>query len=327
MKIAVVGATGLVGTKMIEVLQERNFPVTEFIPVASSKSAGKRIEFAGKEWTVKSPEEAIAMKPHIALFSAGSDISGEWAPKFAAAGCRVVDNSSRWRMEPLIKLIVPEINGDTITKEDMIIANPNCSTIQMVVALNLLHHRYKLKRVVVSTYQSVTGSGIKGINQLRSERGGQLIDGGDKAYGFPIDMNLIPQIDLFTENGYTKEEMKMVNETRKIFSDNTIAISATTVRVPVEGGHSESVNAEFHEEFLLEDIFAILRKTPGAIFIENSNNPPYPMPIYAYGKDDVFVGRVREDISCKKAVNMWVVADNLRKGAATNAVQIAELLS
>lgn len=327
MKIAVVGATGLVGTKMTEVLQERNFPVTEFIPVASSKSAGKKIKFEGKEWAVKTLAEAIAMKPHIALFSAGSDISGEWAPKFAAIGCRVVDNSSRWRMDPSIKLIVPEINGETLTKEDMIIANPNCSTIQMVVALNLLHQRYKLKRIVVSTYQSVTGSGIKGINQLREERGERVNRSGDKAYAHPIDMNLIPQIDLFTGNGYTKEEMKMVNETRKIFADNTIAISATTVRVPVEGGHSESVNAEFHEEFLIEDIFAILRKTPGAIFMDNSNNPPYPMPIYAYGKDEVFVGRVREDLSCKKAVNMWVVADNLRKGAATNAVQIAELLS
>ncbi len=326
MRIAVVGATGLVGTKMREVLQEQNFPVTEFIPVASSKSAGKKIEYAGKEWTVKTPEEAIAMKPQIALFSAGSDISGEWAPKFAAAGCRVVDNSSRWRMDPSVKLIVPEINGDTLTKEDMIIANPNCSTIQMVVALNLLHREYKLKRVVVSTYQSVTGSGVKGINQLRSERGERVTDGGDRAYAYPIDMNLIPQIDLFTENGYTKEEMKMVNETRKIFADNTIAISATTVRVPVEGGHSESVNAEFEREFTMEDIFAILRKTPGTIFIENSDNPPYPMPLYAYGKDEVFVGRVREDISCKMALNMWVVADNLRKGAATNAVQIAQLL-
>ncbi len=326
MKIAVVGATGLVGTKMREVLQEQNFPVTEFIPVASSKSAGKKIEYAGKEWTVKTPEEAIAMKPQIALFSAGSDISGEWAPKFAAAGCRVVDNSSRWRMDPSVKLIVPEINGDTLTKEDMIIANPNCSTIQMVVALNLLHREYKLKRVIVSTYQSVTGSGVKGINQLREERGVRVIGGGDKAYAHPIDMNLIPQIDLFTENGYTKEEMKMVNETRKIFADNTIAISATTVRVPVEGGHSESVNAEFEREFTMEDIFAILRKTPGTIFIESSDNPPYPMPLYAYGKDEVFVGRVREDLSCKMALNMWVVADNLRKGAATNAVQIAQLL-
>jgi len=215
MKIAVVGATGLVGTKMIEVLQERNFPVTEFIPVASSKSAGKKIKFAGKEWIVKTPEEAVEMRPDIALFSAGSDISGEWAPKFAAVGCRVVDNSSRWRMDPKVKLIVPEINGDTITKEDMIIANPNCSTIQMVVALNLLHRKYKLKRVVVSTYQSVTGSGIKGINQLRSERGEPVTGAADRAYAHPIDMNLIPQIDLFTENGYTKEEMKMVNETRK----------------------------------------------------------------------------------------------------------------
>ncbi|MDP3452188.1 MAG: aspartate-semialdehyde dehydrogenase [Bacteroidales bacterium] len=343
MKIAVVGATGLVGTKMTEVLRERNFPVTEFIPVASAKSAGKTILFGGKEWIIKTPEEAVAMKPDIALFSAGSDASGEWAPIFAAAGCRVVDNSSRWRMDPNVKLIVPEVNGDTLTKMDMIIANPNCSTIQMVVALNLLHKELRIKRIVVSTYQSVTGSGVKGINQLQDERrewaamnlssefeaaapGNRVSGGRDKAYAYPIDMNLIPQIDLFTQNGYTKEEMKMVNETRKIFGDDNIAVSATTVRVPVEGGHSESVNAEFEREFTMEDIFAILRKTPGTIFIDNSDNPPYPMPLYAYGKDEVFVGRVREDLSCKKAVNMWIVADNLRKGAASNAVQIAQLL-
>ncbi len=336
MRIAVVGATGLVGTKMTEVLRERNFPVTEFIPVASSKSAGKKIQFGGKEWTVKTAEEAIAMKPHIALFSAGASASGEWAPKFAAAGCRVVDNSSRWRMDPAIKLIVPEINGDTLTSADMIIANPNCSTIQMVVALNLLHREYKLKRIVVSTYQSVTGSGIKGINQLENERlewakplfnkNGEETTTKDIAYAHPIDMNLIPQIDLFTENGYTKEEMKMVNETHKIFNDYTIAVSPTTVRVPVEGGHSECVNAEFEKEFRMEDIIAILRKTPGTIFTDISDNPPYPMPLNAYGKDEVFIGRLRRDLFCDKAVNMWVVADNLRKGAATNAVQIAELL-
>ncbi len=336
MKIAVVGATGLVGTKMMEILEERDFPVTELIPVASAKSAGKKVKFGGKEWTVRTAEEAITMKPQIALFSAGGITSQEWAPKFADAGCRVIDNSSHWRMDPSVKLIVPEINGHTLTKDDMIIANPNCSTIQMVVALNILHKELKIKKIVVSTYQSVTGSGIKGIRQLENERhawadNSVLKESKDhailpgNAYPHPIDMNLIPQIDLFTGNGYTKEEMKMVNETRKIFDDYTIAVTPTAVRVPVEGGHSESIYVEFEKKFEIEDIVAILHKSPGVILIELNDNPSYPMPVNAYGKNEIFVGRLRRDLHCKKAVNMWVVADNLRKGAATNAVQIAEL--
>jgi aspartate-semialdehyde dehydrogenase len=336
MKIAVVGATGLVGTKMVELLAERDFPVTEFIPVASERSAGKIIHFRGREYKVVTPAEALLMKPHIALFSAGAGISGEWAPKFAEAGCRVVDNSSRWRMEPGIKLIVPEVNGNTLTESDMIIANPNCSTIQMVVALNLLHSRYKLKRIVVSTYQSVTGSGIKGITQLNRERAAaqQTKTSGNttpsdtqnlSAYPYQIDMNLIPQIDTFLDNGYTKEEMKMVNETKKILGDDSIAVSATTVRVPVTGGHSESVNAEFEATFELEDIIKTLKETPGVILCDPESDLPYPMPLFAHNRDEVFVGRVRRDLSCQNAVNMWIVADNLRKGAATNAVQIAQL--
>ncbi|MDO9680535.1 MAG: aspartate-semialdehyde dehydrogenase [Bacteroidales bacterium] len=336
MKIAVVGATGLVGTKMLEVLAERDFPVTELIPVASERSAGRSIYFKGKEYKVVTPKEAIAMRPHIALFSAGAGTSGEWAPKFAAAGCRVVDNSSRWRMEQGIKLIVPEVNGNTLTEIDMIIANPNCSTIQMVVALNLLHANFKLRRVIVSTYQSVTGSGIKGINQLTNERaaGFQATVPAEaahsalphqSAYPYQIDMNLIPQIDTFLDNGYTKEEMKMVNETKKIMGDESIAVSATTVRVPVVGGHSESVNAEFETSFTMEQVNNILRESPGVILSDHNEEPPYPMPLFAQNRDEVFVGRVRRDLSCENAINMWVVSDNLRKGAATNAVQIAEL--
>jgi aspartate-semialdehyde dehydrogenase len=336
MKIAVVGATGLVGTKMLEVLAERDFPVTELIPVASERSAGKKVLFKGKEYTVVTPQRAIELKPQIALFSAGAGTSDEWAPKFAASGCRVVDNSSRWRMEQGIKLIVPEVNGNTLTDSDMIIANPNCSTIQMVVALNLLHTNFKLRRIIVSTYQSVTGSGIKGINQLNGERaaGFQTTAPAEaapsalpyqSAYPYQIDMNLIPQIDTFLDNGYTKEEMKMVNETKKIMGDESIAVSATTVRVPVVGGHSESVNAEFATSFTMEQVNNILRESPGVILSDHNEEPPYPMPLFAQNRDEVFVGRVRRDLSCENAINMWVVSDNLRKGAATNAVQIAEL--
>ncbi|PKO95428.1 MAG: aspartate-semialdehyde dehydrogenase [Bacteroidetes bacterium HGW-Bacteroidetes-7] len=330
MKIAVVGATGLVGTKMLEVLAERDFPVTELIPVASERSAGKKVLFRGKEYTVVTPQRAIELKPQVALFSAGAGTSDEWAPKFAAAGCRVVDNSSRWRMEQGIKLIVPEVNGNTLTDSDMIIANPNCSTIQMVVALNLLHTNFKLRRIIVSTYQSVTGSGIKGINQLTNERAANFQadtkgETSSSAYPYQIDMNLIPQIDLFLENGYTKEEMKMVNETKKIMGDESIAVSATTVRVPVVGGHSESVNAEFEKPFELKDILRILKESPGVVLSDEKSETPYPMPLFAQNRDEVFVGRVRRDLSCENAINMWVVSDNLRKGAATNAVQIAEL--
>ena len=331
MRVAVAGATGLVGRKMAQVLTERNFPVTEFIPVASERSAGTFVEFGGKKWKVLTPSQALGLKPQIALFSAGAGVSGEWAPIFANHGCHVVDNSSRWRMDPQVKLIVPEVNGDKVSKGDMIIANPNCSTIQMVAALNLLHKQFGLKRIVVSTYQSVTGSGTKGINQLNRERDlsygkPDREENNENAYQSPIDLNIIPQIDLFTENGYTKEEMKMVNETRKIFDDNSISISATTVRVPVIGGHSESINAEFHNFFTMDQILSLLKKTPGTILTDSSEQPPYPMPLYAFDKDEVFIGRVRSDLDNPKAINMWVVADNLRKGAATNAVQIAELL-
>jgi len=330
MKVAIVGATGLVGRKIAQILKERNFPITELIPVASQTSAGQIIEWKGKNYTVVTPQKAIEMRPNIALFSAGSEVSSEWAPKFAAIGCRVIDNSSCWRTTPSIKLIVPEVNGHIIEQSDMIIANPNCSTIQMVVALNLLHKEFRLKRIVVSTYQSVTGSGQKGIAQLNQERktavqGRANSELQQKAYDWPIDLNVIPQIDSFLENGYTKEEMKMVNETHKIFSDLSIALSVTTVRVPVTGGHSESINAQFHKNFTIEEIISILHKTPGTTIITNEQNPPYPMPLYALDRDHVFIGRVRKDIFCPNTINMWVVADNLRKGAATNAVQIAEL--
>lgn len=329
MRVAIVGATGLVGRKMAQILQERGFPVTELIPVASKTSAGQIIEWKGNKYTVVTPEKAVEMKPNIALFSAGSDVSGEWAPKFAAIGCRVIDNSSRWRTTPSVKLIVPEVNGDIIEESDMIIANPNCSTIQMVVALNLLHKEFKLKRIVVSTYQSVTGSGQKGVEQFNQEReatvqGKTYCEWPQKAYDWPIDLNVIPQIDAFLENGYTKEEMKMVNETHKIFIDTSIAVTATTVRVPVTAGHSESICAEFHKNFTIEEIISILHKTPGTTIITNEQNPPYPMPLYALDSDQVFVGRIREDLFCSNTINMWVVADNLRKGAATNAIQIAE---
>ena len=323
MKVAVVGATGLVGTVMLKVLEERNFPVTELIPVASERSVGKEIEFKGKKYKVHSMQQAIAAKPEIALFSAGGSTSLEWAPKFAEAGTTVIDNSSAWRMDPAKKLVVPEINAGELTRADKVIANPNCSTIQMVVALNPLHKKYKIKRVVVSTYQSVTGTGVKAVAQLNNERAGVK---GEMAYKYPIDLNVIPQIDVFLDNGYTKEEMKMANETKKIMGDNTIAVTATTVRIPVMGGHSESVNIEFEREFDLKEVYNILRITDGIILQDDPSNQIYPMPMNAHNRDEVFVGRIRRDESQPKTLNMWIVADNLRKGAATNAVQIGEYL-
>lgn len=323
MKIAVVGATGLVGTKMIQVLEERSFPVTEFIPVASERSVGKELSYKGKKYKVVGMQMAIDMKPVIAIFSAGGSTSLEWAPKFAAAGITVIDNSSAWRMDATKKLVVPEINANVLSKKDKIIANPNCSTIQMVVALNPLHKKYKIKRIVVSTYQSVTGTGVKAVDQLMNERKGLK---GEMAYTYPIDLNVIPQIDVFTDNGYTKEEMKMVNETKKIMGDDTIRVTATTVRIPVIGGHSESVNVEFENEFDLNDIRAILQNEPGIILQDDIKNLKYPMPMNAHDRDEVFVGRLRRDETQPKTLNMWIVSDNLRKGAATNAVQIAEYL-
>lgn len=328
MKVAVIGATGVVGRKMTEILSERSFPISTLIPVASERSVGQFIG-ADKIVTVK---DALGMMPDIALFSAGSDISREWAPRFAEAGCRVVDNSSCWRMDPRIKLIVPEVNGCNLTPSDMIIANPNCSTIQMVVALARLHDKLKIKRIVVSTYQSVTGSGQKGIAQLERERALAInqIPAAEHigtAYPHPIDKNLIPHIDSFTDNGYTKEEMKMINETQKIFGDSSIAVTATTVRVPVEGGHSESVNVTFEKEFDMEQIVEILKQTPGVELQDNPELNQYPMPLYSFGKDQVFVGRVRRDFSTQNSINLWIVADNLRRGAATNAVMIAEQLT
>ena len=323
MKVAVVGATGLVGTKMLEVLAERNFPVTELIPVASERSVGKEVSFKGKKYKIVSATDAIAARPAVALFSAGGSTSLEWAPKFAAAGITVIDNSSAWRMDPTKKLVVPELNADALTKEDKIIANPNCSTIQMVVALNPLHKKYHVQRIVVSTYQSVTGTGVKAVTQLLNERKGVQ---GEMAYKYPIDLNVIPQIDVFLDNGYTKEEMKMVNETRKIMRDDSIRVTATTVRIPVMGGHSESVNVEFEKEFDLAEVRDLLSKAPGVIVVDDPSTQQYPMPKDAHEKDDVFVGRLRRDETQPRTLNMWVVSDNLRKGAATNAVQIAEYL-
>ncbi len=323
MKIAVVGATGLVGTKMLEVLSERNFPLTDLILVASEKSVGKEIKYKNKSYKVVSMQDAINLKPQIALFSAGGNTSLEWAPKFVEAGITVIDNSSAWRMDETKKLVVPEINAHTLLKTDKIIANPNCSTIQMVVALNPLHKKYKIKRVVVSTYQSVTGTGVKAVEQLMNERAGIA---GEMAYKYKIDLNVIPQIDVFTDNGYTKEEMKMVNETKKIMGDNNIKLTATTVRIPVMGGHSESVNIEFENEFDIKDIFEIMKTTEGIVLEDDIKNAIYPMPMNAHNKDAVFVGRIRRDESQNKTLNMWIVSDNLRKGAATNAVQIAEYL-
>ncbi len=324
MKVAVVGATGLVGSQMIKVLEERNFPVTEFIPVASAKSVGKELAFKGKNYKIVSMDDAIAMKPQVAIFSAGGGTSTEYAPKFAAAGITVIDNSSAWRMDPTKVLCVPEINAHELTADSKIIANPNCSTIQMVVALADLHKKYKIKRIVVSTYQSVTGTGVKAVEQLMNERKG--IE-GEMAYKHRIDLNVLPHIDVFTENGYTKEEMKMVKETVKIFGDENIKVTATAVRIPVMGGHSESVNVEFENEYELNDVISILEKTKGVIVKNDNANFDYPMPKDAHNRDEVFVGRIRRDETQPKTLNLWVVADNLRKGAATNAVQIAEYLA
>ena len=324
MKVAVVGATGLVGTKMLQVLAERNFPVTELLPVASERSIGKEVEFRGKKYKVVGMQDAIDAKPAVALFSAGGSTSLEWAPRFAEAGITVIDNSSAWRMDPEKPLIVPEINADILTATDKIIANPNCSTIQMVVALNPLHKKYGIRRIVVSTYQSVTGTGVKAVNQLMNERNGVT---GEMAYKYPIDLNVIPQIDVFTDNGYTKEEMKMVKETAKIMRDDSIRVTATTVRIPVMGGHSESANVEFLNDFTLEEVRSVLSAAPGVVLVDDTANALYPMPMDAHEKDDVFVGRLRRDESQDKTLNLWIVSDNLRKGAATNAVQIAEYLS
>lgn len=323
MKVAVVGATGLVGTKMLQVLAERNFPVTELIPVASERSVGTEITFNDKKYKVVGMADAIAAKPAVAIFSAGGSTSLEWAPKFAEAGIIVIDNSSAWRMDPTKKLVVPEVNADVLTKDDLIIANPNCSTIQMVVALQPLHKKYKIKRVVVSTYQSVTGTGKKAVDQLFNERKEVK---GEMAYKYPIDLNVIPQIDVFLDNGYTKEEMKMVKETCKIMQDDSIKVTATTVRIPVVGGHSESINVEFENEFDLGEVTALLAASEGIIVQNDDAAQLYPMPLWAHEKDEVFVGRLRRDETQPKTLNMWVVSDNLRKGAATNAVQIAEYM-
>ncbi len=323
MKVAVVGATGLVGSKMLQVLAERNFPVTEIIPVASERSIGKKVMFKEKEFTVVSYQDAIAAKPAIAIFSAGGGTSLELAPLFAAAGITVIDNSSAWRMDPTKKLVVPEVNAHVLTVDDKIIANPNCSTIQLVVVLKPLHDKYKIKRVVVSTYQSVTGTGVKAVDQLMNERKGIQ---GEMAYKYPIDLNAIPQIDVFLENGYTKEEMKMTNETTKIIGDDTIKVTATTVRIPVMGGHSESVNIEFENDFDLAELRALLSNAPGVIVQDDIANFIYPMPLTAHEKDETFVGRIRRDETQPNTLNCWIVSDNLRKGAATNAVQIAEYL-
>ncbi len=323
MKVAVVGATGLVGTKMLQVLAERNFPVTELLPVASERSLGKEIEFKGKKYKVVSMQDAIDAKPALALFSAGGGTSLEWAPKFAAAGITVIDNSSAWRMDKNIKLVVPEVNGTVVTAADKIIANPNCSTIQMVVVLKPLHDKYKIKRIVVSTYQSVTGTGVKAVEQMMNERKGIK---GEMAYKYPIDQNAIPQIDVFTDNGYTKEEMKMVNETKKIMGDDSIKVTATCVRIPTMGGHSEAVNIEFENDFVLSEAKDLLSKAPGVTLQDDISNFIYPMPLTAHEKDDTFVGRIRRDETQANTLNCWIVSDNLRKGAATNAIQIAEYM-
>jgi aspartate-semialdehyde dehydrogenase len=323
MKLAVVGATGLVGQEILKVLEERSFPFNELYLVASPKSVGQVMRFKGKEYIVKGIEETCKLAPDVAIFSAGGSTSLEWAPKFAEAGTIVIDNSSAWRMDPTKKLIVPEINGHVLTIDDRIIANPNCSTIQMVLALAPLHVRYKLKRIVVSTYQSVTGTGKDAVQQMMDERKGV---NGPKVYPHPIDMNALPHIDSFLDNGYTKEEMKMVNETRKIIGDNTIGVTSTTVRIPSIGGHSEAVNVEFYEDFNISEVRSILASTPGIIVQDDPKNNIYPMPILSKGRDEVFVGRIRRDESQENTLNMWIVADNLRKGAATNAVQIAEFM-
>lgn len=326
MKVAVVGVTGLVGTRMVEVLEERQFPVDEFLPVASEKSVGKKIPFRGREYSVLSIEEALEAKPDLALFSAGAGISLEYAPRFAAAGCRVVDNSSCWRMDPTKKLVVPEINASVLTEDDRIIANPNCSTIQMLLPLAPLHRKYVIKRIVVSTYQSVTGSGNPAVAQMKAEREGRKWGEYPAFYHYPIDENVIPHIDDFLEDGYTKEEKKMVNETHKILDDYSIGVSPTTARVPVQGGHSESINLEFEKEFTLEDVRILWSETEGVTVQDDPTRNIYPMPLFSLGKDDVFVGRLRRDPSVRSGLNFWCVSDNIRKGAATNAVQIAQYL-
>ena len=323
MKVAVIGATGMVGEVMLNILAERNFPITEIVLVASERSIGKKLSYKGEEHTIMGLADAIAAKPDIAIFSAGGDTSLEWAPKFAEVGTTVIDNSSAWRMDPTKKLIVPEINAQELTAEDKIIANPNCSTIQLVMALNPLHKKYKMKRVLVSTYQSVSGTGVKAVQQLENELKGIK---GEMAYPYPIGRNALPHCDEFLENGYTKEEMKLAREPQKILNDRTFSISATAVRIPTAGGHSEAVNVEFHNDFELNEVRKLLSESPGVVVQDNTDTNTYPMPIYAHGKDDVFVGRIRRDETQRNTLNMWVVADNLRKGAATNAVQIAEYL-
>lgn len=323
MRVAIVGATGMVGEVMLKVLAERNFPITELIPVASEKSVGKEIAYKDKMYKVVNLETALSMKPDVALFSAGGETSLEWAPKFAEAGTTVIDNSSAWRMDPTKKLIVPEINASVLTKEDKIIANPNCSTTQLVMVLAPLHEAYKIKRVIVSTYQSITGTGVKAVQQLECEYKGE---NGEMAYKYQIHQNAIPHCDTFLDNGYTKEEMKLTNETMKILNDRSIKVSATAVRIPVIGGHSEAVNIEFENEFDLQKVRAILHETPGVVVQDNLDTFTYPMPLYAQHKDEVFVGRIRRDESQPKSINLWIVADNLRKGAATNTIQIAEYL-
>ncbi|SHG29818.1 aspartate-semialdehyde dehydrogenase [Salegentibacter echinorum] len=323
MKIAVVGATGMVGQIMLKVLAERDFPITDLYPVASERSVGKKMEFKGKEYEVIGLQTAVALKPDIALFSAGGETSLEWAPKFAENGTTVIDNSSAWRMDETKKLVIPEINASNLTKEDKIIANPNCSTIQLLMALKPLHDKFKIKRVVVSTYQSITGTGVKAVEQLENEFNGEK---GEMAYPYPIHKNALPHCDVFQDNGYTKEEMKLTNETKKILGDDSVLLSATAIRIPVVGGHSEAVNVEFENDFDEAEIRKILSQFPGITVQDNPETNTYPMPIYAEGKDDVFVGRIRRDYSQPNTLNMWVVADNLRKGAATNTVQIAEYL-
>lgn len=323
MKVAVVGATGMVGNVMLRVLAERNFPITELIPVASEKSVGTQITYKGTDYKIVGLQDAVNMAPDIAIFSAGGDTSLEWAPKFAAVGTTVIDNSSAWRMNPNNKLIVPEINAHELTAQDKVIANPNCSTIQMVLVMNPLHKKYKIKRVVVSTYQSITGTGVKAVEQLENERAGK---DGEMAYHYPIDKNCIPQCDVFTDNGYTKEELKLMNEPKKIMGDDSLKLTATAVRVPVVGGHSEAVNIQFENDFDLAEVRKILHQTDGVTLQDNTDTNTYPMPLYAADKDDVFVGRIRRDESQPNTLNLWIVADNLRKGAATNAVQIAEYL-
>lgn len=326
MKVAVVGATGLVGGVMFEVLAERNFPISELLPVASARSVGKEISFKGKSYTVIGMETAVAARPDLAIFSAGGSTSLEWAPKFAAVGTTVIDNSSAWRMDPDKKLVVPEVNATALRDDDLIIANPNCSTIQMVAALAPLHEKYDIRRLVISTYQSFTGTGVNAVKQYEAERDGETLSQQEMAYHYPIFENCIPHCDVFLENDYTKEEMKLVHETRKILGDPTIAITATAVRVPVHGGHSESVNVEFQRPYDLVEVKALLAAAPGLIIEDDPKNNKYPMPRYAKNKDEVFVGRIRRDESIDNGLNLWIVSDNLRKGAATNAVQIAEYL-